>query len=217
MGLLSKVLRGGSNKPQKPAKPKVVKNGDWEVHIREDGTPYWFFKSGREWFSADETWTSPSKNFFLHMGFDGSVNSGLALTTKDEGMKRKVTEYGVDAALVLDDGTAYALSADDAVLYTLTPEKASQKTLGDERADAFLLAPRICAIAIEGDDSITIRAIDLSTGKSWRKCVGHGETEELQDGSLRMTQISESAEGIEVITPDGLPHFFSINGQPIKK
>ncbi len=215
MGLLSKIFNS-SEAPKKGAKQKVVKNGDWEVHIREDGTPHWFYKSGREWFSADETWASPSKSFFLHMGFDGAGNSGLALTTKDEGLKRKATEYGVDAALVLEDGTAYALSVDDAVLYILTPEKISQKTLGDERADAFLLTSRICIIATEGDDSVTIKAIDLSTGKSWRKSVGHGEAEELQDGSLRMTQISESVEGIKVITPDGLPHFFSTNGQPIK-
>lgn len=212
MGLLSKIFNS-SGTPKKSAKQKVVKNGDWEVHIREDETPHWFYKSGREWFSADETWASPNGRFFLHIGFDGSGNSGLALTTMDEGLKRKSAEYGVDAAIVLDDGTAYALSADDATLYIITPEKASKRSLGEERLESYILTPEVCAAVLEEDtEVVVVKAVDLVMGKAWKKIIKYTWPE---NGDNADIAIVASDSGISITTPDGGTHNFTVAGSPL--
>ena len=215
MGLLSKLF-GSSETPAKTSKQNIVKNGDWEVHIKEDGTPHLFYKSGREWFSALETWNSPNRSYFLHDGLDSKGDEYLALTTQTEGLRLKKFEDGVESALVTDDGIGYVIS-DEGVFYTITAEKSGQKSLAEDYPETCLLTADVAVAITDDGETATIKAVNLSTGKVWKKAVKHGEAEELQDGSLRMTQISEIAEGVEVITPDGVPHSFSVDGQPIKK
>lgn len=215
MGLLSKVFGGGSNKPQKPAKPKVVKNGDWETHIAPDGAPTMFYKKGKEWLDASKAWASPSRTYFLLEGFDGKSDACIALTTQTEGLRIKKVDDGVEQAIVTDAGVAYILS-DEGTLYTMTADKASQKALAtDDRPEAFLLTSEVAAVAVDDGEKVSIRAVDLTTGKAWKKAIKYEETEELGDGCLRMTAIKEVAGGIEVTIPDGTAHLLTTAGNPL--
>lgn len=214
MGLLSKVFGGGSNKPQKPAKPKVVKNGDWEIHIAPDGAPTMFYKKGKEWLDASKAWASPSRSYFLLEGFDGKADACIALATQTEGLRIKKVDDGIEQAIVTDNGTAYILS-DEGTLYTMTADKASQKALADGSPDAYLLTPEVAAVAVDDGEKISIRAIEIATGKTWKKAVKYEETEELGNGCLRMAEIKEVAGGIEVTIPDGTTHLFTTEGNPL--
>lgn len=215
MGLLSKVFGGGSNKPQKPAKPKVVKSGDWEIHIAPDGVPTMFYKKGKEWLDVSKAWASPSLSHFLIEGFDGKADTCIALTTQTEGLRIKKIEDGVEQAIVTDNGLAYVLS-DEGTLYTITADKAGQKALApDDRPDSFLLTPELAAVTVDDGETVIIKGVDLTTGKVWKKVVRYEETEELEDGYLRSTEIKETAGGVEVTTPDGERHLFTAAGIPL--
>lgn len=210
MGLLSKVFGGGSNKPQKPAKPKVVKNGDWETHIAPDGAPTMFYKKGKEWLDASKAWASPSHTYFLFEGFDGKSDACIALTTQTEGLRIKKVDDGVEQAIVTDAGAAYVLS-DEGTLYTMTADKASQKALADGSPDAYLLTPKVAAVAVDESETVAIKAVDLATGKSWKKTVAY----EWPDGDNVDISIEEVAGGIKLTTPAGTTHLFTTEGNPL--
>lgn len=211
MGFLSKIL-GGKATQEKPAKSKVVKVGDWEVHIEPNGAPTQFYKKGREWLHSDRRWRSPSGSYFLHTGHDGNADECIALTTQTEGLKLKKTDEGIEDALVLDNGVAYAISS-DCVFFQITRDKASQRQLCEERLDAYILTPQICAVAFEEDtEVVTVRAVDLTTGKAWKKSIKYTwpETGDNVDISVVAT-----GSGISVTTPDGSSHNFTTAGSPL--
>lgn len=212
MGLFSKML-GKDTKPKKSSKLKVVRSGDWEVYIKDDGTPTGFYKKGKEWLDPGLTWSSPSRNYFLHQGFDGNGDECIALTTQLEGLKLKKTDGGVEAALVLDDGTAYVLT-DECNLVTITPERSGQKALAEEAPDAYILTPEVCVVTMDEGEVVTVKAVDLSTGKSWRKAIKY---EWPEDGDNKDVTIASSNGCITVTTPDGTAHLFNTAGEPLKK
>lgn len=210
MGLLSKVFGDGSNKPQKPAKPKVVKNGDWEIHIAPDGAPTMFYKKGKEWLDASKAWASPSRSYFLLEGFDSKADACIALTTQTEGLRIKKVDDGVEQAIVTDTGVAYILS-DEGTLYTVTADKASQKALADGNHDAYLLTPEVAAVAVDESERVIIKAVDLATGKGWKKAVAY----KWPDGDNVDISIEEVMGGIKLTTPAGTTHLFTSAGNPL--
>ena len=212
MGLFSKMLRKDT-KPKKSSNPKVVRNGDWEVYIKDDGTPTGFYKKGKEWFDPDLTWSSPNRKYFLQTGWDGAGNAGLALTTQTEVLKIKRAD---DAALaiVTDDGVAYAMN-DCGILYIITAEKASQRTLrqDDNDPDQIILTPQVAAIAYDDwDGNITIKGIEINTGKAWKKIIPYTSTGD-EDGAE--TSLEQIERGLKLTTPDGTEHLFTTAGAPL--
>lgn len=211
MGFLSKII-GGKAPREKTTKPKVVKTGDWEAHIGPDGAPTQFYKKGKEWLHSDQRWRSPSGNYFFHTGHDGNVDECIALTTQTEGLKLKKTDEGIEDVLVLDEGTAYAISS-DCVFFQITAEKASQRQLCEERLDAYILTPKICAVAFEEDvEVVAVKAVDLVTGKSWEKSIKYTWPE---NGNNVDISIVASDSGISVTAPDGSTHNFTTAGSPL--
>ena len=212
MGLFSK-LTGGGNKLQKPAKPKVIKSGDWEIYVKEDGTPTGFYKKGKEWFDADLTWSSPSRKYYLHTGWDGSGNAGLALTTQTEVLKIKRAD-DAELAIVTDEGVAYAMD-DCGTLYIITAEKASQRSLrqDDTDPDQIILTPLIAAATYDDwDGNITVKGIEISTGKAWKKTVSYTPSE---DGDGAETRLEQTERGIKLTTTDGAEHLLTTTDAPL--
>lgn len=221
MGLLSNLFGGGEPKPpkKKRQKLKTVTYGDWEITMREDKTPVMFCKKGKDWLDSYEVWASPSGKYFIHEGQDAAADECIAITTLREGLKiKKTDESGIRAACITDEPVGYALS-EEGTLYTLTIEKASQRKLGPDvnMPDAAILTPKIAAVAFDADDKVAtiIRAIDISTGKAWKKVIKYEDAEEFGDGSIRMAEIKETAGGIEVTIPDGTVHSFTAAGTPL--
>lgn len=209
MGLLSKLF-GSSEAPAKTSKQRVVKSGDWEANIDASGVPTWFHKRGKEWLDPFKTWSSPSGSFYLHNGHDGNGEECIALTSKTEGLRLKKTDEGIESAIVTDTGVAFALT-EDGTLYTVTAERASQKKLSDEQPEAHLLTPEVCAIAYDEDESVIIKAVDLATGKSWRKTAKYSWPE---NGDNVEISITATASGLSVTAPDGSTHSFTTSGEP---
>lgn len=212
MGLFSQLL-GRNPGTAKNAKPKVIKNGDWEIHTDAAGTPTQFYKKGKEWLDPSNTWHSPSCCYFLHQGFDGNGDECIALTTQVEGLKLKKMSDGIEAALVLDNGTAYALT-DEYSLVTVTPERLSQRSLSEETPDTYILTPEVCAVATDEGETVSIKAIDLSTGKSWRKAIRY---EWPENGDNKDVTVTSSSGRITITTPAGTAHLFNSAGEPIEK
>lgn len=209
MGLFSK-LTGGSSKPPKAGKSKTIRSGEWEIRIEADGTPVHFDRKGKEWLDASKTWASPGRAYFLHDGFDGKGDECLALTTQTEGLRARKLEEGVEAALVTDDGAAYVIT-DEGTLYTITAEKAGQKSLAEDRPDAYLLTQQLAAVAEDAGESITLKGVELATGKAWRKVIAYEAPEE---GAADIT-IEQAEGGLKLTTPAGTVHLFTAAGSPL--
>ena len=192
MGLLSNLFGGGKPKPPKKQKPRIVTNGDWTVELDPDGTPTRFDRKGKGWLSTPETWASPGRAYFLHSGFGESV----------------------EAALVTDAGIGYVIS-DEGKLYTITAEKAGQKSLTEDCPEACLLTAEVAVAITDDGETVTIKAIDLTTGKAWKKAIKYEDAEELDGGYIRMAEIKETAGGIEITIPDGTVHSFTAAGTPL--
>lgn len=210
MGLLSNLFGGGKPKPPKKQKPRIVTNGDWTVELDPDGTPVHFDRKGKEWLSSPETWASPGRAYFLHDGFDSKGDECLALTTQTEGLRARKFEEGVEAVLVTDDGAAYVIT-DEGTLYTITAEKAGQKSLAEDRPDAYLLTQQLAAVAEDAGESITIKGVELATGKAWRKVIAYEAPEE-GDADITIEQVEG---GLKLTTPAGTVHLFTAAGSPL--
>lgn len=214
MGLLSNLFGGGKPKPPKKQKPRIVTNGDWTVELDPDGTPTRFDHKGKEWLSTPETWASPGRAYFLHSGFDSKGDECLALTTQTEGLRVRKFGESVEAALVTDAGIGYVIS-DEGKLYTITAEKAGQKSLTEDCPEACLLTAEVAVAITDDGETVTIKAIDLTTGKAWKKAIKYEDAEELDGGYIRMAEIKETAGGIEITIPDGTVHSFTAAGTPL--
>ena len=211
-----------TTEPKKKEDPNVIKNGDWEVHLKEDGTPHWFYKKSKEWFDANKTWASPSKKFFVHFGFDGESDYSVALTTQNEGLKLKKNVDDVETAFVTDEGMAYALS-DEGILYILSPEKISQRKVcsEDDSPEEYILTPQIVAVAWDDGEAMILRAIDLNTGKSWKKTLKYYEDNEDEDEESEIeyfaAELKDKEGRFEVKNYNGEIYLFSYAGEPIKE
>lgn len=187
----------------------------WEIEIRKDNKkPDIYTKDGKEWFDADKTWISPSGDYFLHTGFDGKGNEGLALASKTEGIRIRKTEDFIETAIVTDNGVGYALT-DEGTLYILTADKSNQRQLCEDYGpNSYILTSRLCAVIYDTDsdddmDAVYLKVILLESLKSWRKKIRyHAEC-----GKTLIYSIEQNGEEIKVIMPDQSAHKFTIDGK----
>ena len=210
MGLISKLF-GKPEHPQKK-KPKTVRSGDWEALINEEGAPVMLYKKGKEWLDSSEAWASPSRAFFLHIGYDGNANECIALTRQAEGIRCRQMDEGVESVVVTDAGIAYVLT-EEGNLYTLTLEKSGQRHLLDDRPDAFILTPVFCAVVSDVEPELVIvKGVSFLTGKTWQRKIRYSWPENGNNVSVSATQ---ECEYIVITVPDGGRHFLTTEGSPV--
>lgn len=211
MGFISKLF--GRGEQVQPRQPKIVRDGEWETQLGADGTPSILCKRGKEWLSSSRVWVSPSRFFFLHVGFNGNSDECLALTSQVKGLKIREMDEGVEAAVVTDAGAAYVLT-DEGNLYTMTPDKAGQRRLCDDRPDAHILTPRVCVIAYEEEpETVIVKGVYFVTGKSWQRKLRYKWPE---DGNNEMIAIAQADQYVAVTVPDGSRHLLSEDGSLVE-
>lgn len=210
MGIYIDIGKLAQKEPQ-----KIREVPGWEVwQHKETGTPYFFYQNGKEWFDSDKVWSSPSGTFFLHTGMDRNGNEGIAITTRNEGLKIRKTEDFVETALITDEGVGYALT-DEGALFVLTAEKASQKKLCEDYApNAYILNSELCVVIYDADsdddqEAAFLKVIDLKTLKSWKKKIKYN----MPDTKKLTFNLGFSNNFITAIMPDQTVHKFASDGK----
>lgn len=192
------------------------KNGpkaeSWSISTK-NGLPIFFEKNGREWFDADKTWASPTGAYYIHTGMDANSNEGIAITTKNKGLRIKRTEDFVETALITDDGLGYALT-DEGILHILAEDSTSQRKLCEDYSpNAYTLTPEICAVVYDTDsddedlEAIYLKVLDLKSLKSWKKKIKY----RIEKPSTLNYKIELVGDIIKVTTPDNIIHEFARN------
>ena len=224
MQVIAETEQELAEKKQQPKTPKstyespwitTTHSNGWEIEIRKDnGKPDIYMKNGKEWFDAAKTWSSPSKEYFLHNGFDGKGNEGLALTSKTAGLRIRKTEDFIETAIVTDNGIGYALT-DEGVLYILTVDAASQRKLCENYGlNAYMLTPQFCAVIYDADSDddqeiAYLKVILLESLNSWKKKIRY----RADYGKTLTYNIEQSGNTIKAIMPDQSTHEFTIDGK----
>lgn len=193
-----------------------AKSGEvtWEVYNdSKTGYPQRFDRNNREWIDANNTWASPSGEFFVHEGYvygkdDGDAKPCIALTTKSEGLKRKFIEDDVDAACVSDEGIAYALT-DSGTLHRFTKDGTSSKHLIDEYSD-FFMNDKVCVVIDDDGAEVNVVAVNLNTYTVIKKKFSYEDELELEDGSLLNMSLVVEGDDIVITIPDGTKQIISI-------
>lgn len=210
MSFISKLF-GKSEQPQKK-QPKIVKAGEWEAHLDGNGVPVMLYKKGREWLDSSDAWASPSRSFFLHIGYDGAANECIALTRQVEGIRCRQMDEGVESVVVTDAGIAYVLT-EEGNLYTLTPEKSGQRHLLDERPDAFILTPVFCVVVSDVEPELVIvKGVSFLAGKTWQRKIRYSWPE---SGNNVPVSVAQKCDYIVITVPDGSRHFLTTEGSPV--
>lgn len=216
MGSNKKLSLWGDILNQKPQKQTQPQGNVWEVTVRNaNGAPAILCKNGKEWFDADKTWPSPSGAYYIHTGMDGNANEGIAITTKNEGIRIRKTEDFVEAALITDEGVGYTFTREGRI-YILTKESASQRQLCDEDCyiNTYILTPQLCAVIYDADsdddlEAAYLKVIDLKSFKSWKKKIRYSA----ERGKNLIFKIEQSGSIIKAIMPDQNVHEFTTDGK----
>lgn len=216
MGFFSKLLNA-TIKVLEAAQPESSKarsaEPTWEVeqYDTQTGFPKLFLRNDREWLDADDTWASPSGNFFVHSGSylgGDEAKACIALTTRTEGLKRKTIEDGVETACVSDEGVAYALT-DTGTLHRLTKDSTSLRHLMEDPHD-YALTDKVCALIRDEGDEINFVAMNLATNATIKKLFPYEDNIELENGHLLEPSVVIEDDKIAITIPDGTKQVVNI-------
>lgn len=216
MGFFSKLLNA-TIKVLEAAQPESSKSKSaeptWEVerYDTQTGFPRVFLRNDREWLDADDTWASPSGNFFVHNGSylgGDEAKACIALTTRTEGLKRKTIEDGVETACVSDEGVAYALT-DTGTLHRLTKDSTSLRHLMEDPQD-YALTDKVCALISDDGEEIKFIAMNLVTNATIKKQFPYEDNIELENGHLLEPSVVIEDDKITITIPDGTKQVVNI-------
>ena len=174
-----KYFVSGDPLPSKPVEkviPGISSIPVSEIKTNVDGIEWemgkYIMRNGKEWFDVDSSSPSPSGEFFVCYGSDGSCAEAVALISRSQGLKSRKIDDGVEGMQATDEGTGYVL-LDSNGLIVLTSSSSNIKKLADPdfSCGSRIISPLGAVIGGADDqcENVCVHGYDFKNQKLWHK------------------------------------------------